>query len=279
MLSTKYQKGLHFIIAGDTNELDLTQILNLSPNLLQIVNKPTRKDPVTGVEALLDPIITSLASYYQTPKCLPPLDCDPDSNGKASDHRIVIAHPISAIDNQCARTTKDIKVRSLTDIGMFKMRSWLVNQNWNEIIQSECASEKASILQSMLSKSFHKFFPEKTLKVNSDDQPWISHKLKAMDRRRKREYYKNRKSDKWHKLDKDFKTNVKTAKKEFYKKMMSDLTSKNTSKWYSSLKRMTAHDQHRNENVIIQDIHHLSPKDQAQKLADHFSNIPNQYNQ
>ena len=232
MLSTKYQNGLHFIIAGDTNELDLTQILNLSPNLLQIVNKPTRRDPVTGVEALLDPIITTLASYYQTPKCLPPLDCDPDSNGKASDHRIVVAHPISAIDNICARTTKDIKVRSLTDLGMFKMRSWLANQKWSEILETNCASEKATKLQSMLLKSFQEFFPEKTLKVSSDDQPWISHKLKAMDRRRKREYYKNRKSDKWHILDKVFKTNVKTAKKEFYKKMMSDLTSKTTSKLF-----------------------------------------------
>ena len=31
--------------------------------------------------------------------------------------------------------------------------------------------------------------------------------------------------------------------------------------------------------MIIQDIHHLSPELQAQKLADHFSAIPNQYDQ
>ena len=102
--------------------------------------------------------MTSLASYYQKQKCLPPLDFD-------LDHWIVVAHPISAIDNQCARTTKYIKVRSLTDIGMVKMRSWLLNQNWSEIIQTECASEKDRILQSMLLKSFHKFFPKKTLKL------------------------------------------------------------------------------------------------------------------
>ena len=30
ILSTKYKKGLHFIVAGDTNELNLSPILNLS---------------------------------------------------------------------------------------------------------------------------------------------------------------------------------------------------------------------------------------------------------
>ena len=30
ILSTKFQRGLHFIIAGDTNDLSLTPILNLS---------------------------------------------------------------------------------------------------------------------------------------------------------------------------------------------------------------------------------------------------------
>ena len=32
ILSTKYQRGLHVIVAGDTNELNLTPILNISPH-------------------------------------------------------------------------------------------------------------------------------------------------------------------------------------------------------------------------------------------------------
>ena len=45
-LNTKYQRGIHFIIAGDTNVLYLTLILNLSPALTLIVKYPTQKDPV-----------------------------------------------------------------------------------------------------------------------------------------------------------------------------------------------------------------------------------------
>ena len=47
IISTKYTRGLHFIIAGDTNNLNISQIINLSPNLSLIVNKPKRVDKVT----------------------------------------------------------------------------------------------------------------------------------------------------------------------------------------------------------------------------------------
>ena len=279
VLSTKYKRGLHFIIAGDTNELNLNPVLNLSPNLEQIVKKPTRLDPVTSVEMMLDPVITTLAAYYQTPQCLAPLDPDPETNGKPSDHRIVLVRPISAINNQCVRTTKEIIVRPMKESSVIKMRTWIVEQDWSIVHNAMSAHEKAATLQNMLLQKYNECFPEKSYKISSNDQPWISHKLKTMDRLRKREYNKHRKSEKWGKLNKAFKENVKCAKKDFYKKMVSDLMSKNTTKWYSSLKRMTSHDQHKYEKVIIPDINHLSDMEQAQKLGEHFSTIPNEYDQ
>ena len=196
LLCTKYQRGLYFIIAGDTNELNLNCILNLSSNLAQIVKVPTRKDPVTGVESILDPVITTLTAYYQKPQCLAPLDSDPDKNGKPSDHRIVLVRPISAIENECARSTVIIKVRPLTESGIIKMRTWLANEDWSIVFKAESASEKAALLQSMLFQKYTECFPEKTHRVSSDDQPWINHKLKTMDRQRKRGYNKHRKSAK-----------------------------------------------------------------------------------
>ena len=41
-LRSKYGKGLHWILAGDTNELKLGPILILNSNLKSIVKKPTR---------------------------------------------------------------------------------------------------------------------------------------------------------------------------------------------------------------------------------------------
>ena len=81
IVNTKYGKGLHLILAGDTNELRLKPILDLSPNFVQIVTKPTRTDKTTGKQAILDPIIMTLAQYYKEPQILTPLDFDPEKKG------------------------------------------------------------------------------------------------------------------------------------------------------------------------------------------------------
>ena len=154
-----------------------------------------------------------------------------------------------------------------------------MSQDWSQIFETSTAHDKAKILQEMLLQKFNEIFPEKTHRVSSDDQPWITHKLKSLDRQRKREYHKHRKSEKWHQLNKFFKINVKCAKTNFYKKVLGELMNKHTSKWYTSLKKMTAHDQQKNEKVIIPDISHLSDIDQAKKLAEHFTKIPNEYDQ
>ena len=85
-LSSKYKNGLHWILCGDTNDLKLDSILDLNSNFRQVVQDPTRLDP----PRILDPIITTLSGYYQKPECLPPLDADPDTNGKPSDHLMVV---------------------------------------------------------------------------------------------------------------------------------------------------------------------------------------------
>ena len=53
-LSTKYGKGLYWLMAGDTNDLSLGPILNLSPNLRSLVTKPTRLNP----DSILDNVLT-----------------------------------------------------------------------------------------------------------------------------------------------------------------------------------------------------------------------------
>ena len=94
LLSSKYKKGLHWLICGDTNDLRLDPILALSPNLQQVVQHYTRLNP----PRILDPIITTMARYNQDPQVLPPLDSDSNSNGKPSDHMMVVFTPINGIN-------------------------------------------------------------------------------------------------------------------------------------------------------------------------------------
>ena len=62
-------------LAGNTNRLNLSPILNLSPSMKQVVSSPTRLDP----PAILDPIITTLKEYYQSPVTKPPIENDVDN--------------------------------------------------------------------------------------------------------------------------------------------------------------------------------------------------------
>ena len=161
-MNSKYKKGLHWIIAGDTNDLKLESILQLNSNLKQVVQLPTRLNP----PRILDPIITSLSSYYQVPKCLPPLDPDPESNGKPSDHQMVTMTPISMVDNKSARFKKKITYRPFNKQGLQKMQNWLSEQKWNEVLEEKDAHKKAEILQHLLVEKYDEFFPEKNKSYN-----------------------------------------------------------------------------------------------------------------
>ena len=66
-------------------------------------------------------------------------------------------------------------------------------------------------------------FPEKIWKINSDDQPWISHKLKILDRKRKRICRNQRRSENWKAIEKLFKKEIKSAKSKFYQNSVAEL--------------------------------------------------------
>ena len=138
MLSSKY---------GDTNYLKLDTILNLSSNLKQLVDSPTRLDP----SQILEPIITILSKYYQTPLCLPPLDNDPSP----SDHLIVFMKPIDSINNNPARKTKSLTFRPLPRSGINAMGKWIVQETWDSVCKAVNAHEKSSNLQNILLKNLN----------------------------------------------------------------------------------------------------------------------------
>ena len=232
LLSAKYGHGLHFIIAGDTNRLNLSPILNLSPSLSQCVKVPTRLDP----PRILDPVITTLHKYYTEPVTKPPLLNDDDKNGKPSDHLVVLMYPLSS-RLQCPRPERKIvECRPLPQSGIEKLGRWLQVQTWREIYDSPDVHSKATIFQNMLKQQIDEIFPIKILKLTSEDKPWVTQEVKILDRKCKREFYKNQKSAKWQELRKKFKDKCQSAKESYYKNMVEDLKETNIGQWYSKVK-------------------------------------------
>ena len=135
------------------------------------------------------------------------------------------------------RESRKIKIRPFPESGMKKMTQWFIDETFETVYSAVSAHKKAEIFQHMLLKKLDEFFPLKERKINSDDQPWISFQVKKLDRKRKREYKKNRRSEKWKALNKLFKKEVKIAKNDFYKSKIAHLKEQKPSKYIPASSR------------------------------------------
>ena len=224
LLLAKYGQGLQFVIAGDFNRLNINPILDLSTSLSQVVQIPTRKNP----DAILDKIITTLAKYFLPPTTLPALDNDLEGKGKPSDHLIVIMKPICQSE-QPKPKKKTITFRPLPESGMLELKNWLLTEPWVNLYQAENAHRKAEILHQTLMEKLNIYLPEKTLHISPDDKAWTNNEIKILDRRRKREYRKRKKSAKWKSLDARFREECEKAKHYYSKNIVNDLKKSNPS--------------------------------------------------
>ena len=167
ILSSKYGPNLDFAICGDYNRLNINPILNLSPNLKQLISVPTRKNP----DAILEGIISTLEYFYVPPFTISPLDNDKDKNGKPSDHLPVVFKPLGNLENPKLKY-RTIKFRPLPQSGIEHFEKWIKNQTWSEVYNEETAHKKAEQFQSMLLAQLNISLPEKILKVNENDKPF-----------------------------------------------------------------------------------------------------------
>ena len=210
ILNAKYGEGVHFILCGDTNRLDLSSILDLSPSMRQLVEAPTRG------KVVLDPIISTLGLWYQPPVCLPALQSDPGTGGASSDHFIPTMRPITMINNKPARVIKKVKVRPIPESLQEKIKHELETHDWSNMHNANTANDKATIFTNEVMTIVNKIAPEKTRNIANDDQPWFTEPLKILDRKRRREFTKNRRSERYLRLLKEFKSKCSKTKKKFF---------------------------------------------------------------
>ena len=177
--------------------------------------------------------------------------------------------PIDCINNNPARIKKVVTFRPLPKSGIADMGKWIVTEKWDCVTTAESAHEKASALQP--------FHTRKTATFTSEDQPWVTPEVKDIDRKKKREYYKHRKSAKWKRLNKLFEIKCEQAKASYYSNIVEDLKNSAPGQWYSKLKRMSSNDQLKSEDVTVEAISHLANQKQAEAIADNFSKISNEY--
>ena len=101
--------------------------------------------------------------------------------------------------------------------------------------------------------------------------------LKFLDRRRKREFYKNQKSLNWQKLSTEFLQMCKNEKANYYANIVHYLKVSNPGKWYSKVKRMSGQNTITQDSSTIAELSGLDSNEEMEVIADHYARVSDQY--
>ena len=172
--------GAGVIISGDRNSIDISSLLSMDPSLHQTVKQPTRG------QNILDVIITNMARYYDEPAIIPPIDPDRPGHGVPSDHFGVFAAPNISQSRAAIRNKTRKQIRPLPESLIQVFETKLAAQDYHSLRHlpvDDMVDSFTHITDTLMTGTF----PEKTIVVSSEDQPWFNEKLRQIKRRRLRE--------------------------------------------------------------------------------------------
>ncbi|XP_033628919.1 uncharacterized protein LOC117291377 [Asterias rubens] len=243
------------IVMGDFNRLELDPLL--SNNFTQIVDKPTRED------AILDKIITNLASFYNPVEISSPLGL--------SDHRCVIVRPKSPIRN--TNTSKTRVVRPMKDSDVRECGSWLSDHDWLEVISTHDVTAKCTEFYETLNCVLDTYFPKKSVKKHPSDKSWLTPYIKSLVVKRQRAFHGNQQSL-WRYFRNKINREIKLAKKTHYTTEVERLKKSNPSSWFREVRLITT-GASTNRNIQLQNIDPTAHKDIASAICEKFAAVGN----
>ena len=187
------------LICGDFNDLgNFVDDINAVLGLESLFELPTRND------RQLDFVLTSCKDAYLDSFILPPL--------ANSDHSVIVCRARSILPRP---KVSKIKFRKKTPAACENFRVALSeNSSLNEVLFVSNAETAAAHLISELSHLFNVHFPLRTIRVRSDDKPWVKPSLKILVNARDRAYAQ-KKTLKYLRLRKAVSWHVRKLKQEF----------------------------------------------------------------
>jgi hypothetical protein len=136
-------------------------------------------------------------------------------------------------------------------------------------------------MELILNQQVDSIFPTKTVRVSSQDLPYITGDIKKLDKYVKKEYKSKGKSDKYLKLKKIYDIKMKKAASDHLTQYVTDMMGEAPGKAYRALRKMGARPgdcegsgsftltNHQDDN--------LTPKQSVDKMAEYFSAISQEY--
>ena len=196
------------IVGGDFNKRDLELAVGDFPDVKIVPTRPTRGNEV------LDIVATNFEELV--PEVRDPLTTE---DGRPSDHKTI--HIRANTLNSDRFTISRIEYRPKTKRGDKLFKRWIEQQSWTEVTHTNNASEKAAVLMGMFEQAITDFYPMKTKKIKSTDDPWITPEIKRHIRTRKRIFERERRGIDWMAKKKETDDMIRGSKKDYYEKFTS----------------------------------------------------------
>ena len=108
----------------------------------------------------------------------------------ASDHDNAVAVPLAGAGPEGRTREYRVKTnRPITESGIRDMGLWLANIQWEEELKPYMSpQEQDKILRSILTQKLDDIFPEKSVRVSNQDDPFVTSEIKKLQMYLKREY-------------------------------------------------------------------------------------------
>merc|ERR1740123_1371974 len=194
----------------------------------------------------------------------------------ASDHLTVVMSPIGSLNDRKTRLKKKIEFRPLNDQGFNEMGNKLCSFDWAQVLSLKSADSQMEAFQNNLFSLFSKSFPMKTKIVFNESQEFFTDKLVMLKRKKKSEFKKHRRSDKYLSLHQSYKAELRKAKQDHYKKKIRILRTSNPRMWHKALKKVMCGEDHK-DVIEVESIKDLPDTEQVELIAEKFAEVANLY--
>ena len=274
LLTTFPQAGI--MGGGDRNDWNVSPVLAAIPHLLNLQQLPT----LNGKN--LDVFLSNMGSFYSTPVIVPPVQPDdPASSGKPGDHSVPVVYPLNT---ETVKQTKEYHLRisrPLPESGIREFARLMINEEWETVQKEDDPSTQDEALQVLLTDMLDKTCPQKIVKVRTKDKPFITKELKVLDRKRRREYKRHGKTDKYLELNARYTRKMKSASQNFLDRSVRSLMESAPGKAYGILKRMGAQPGDKLDAGSFEIPEHISigltAAQSADRIAQKFADISQEF--
>ena len=210
------------VLAGDFNQLDFKSTAKLF-NLKPAINFPTR-----GTNTL-DQIFTNLKNFYNPAESGPPFGL--------SDHVTITMIPAKRVNLRPQKTT--IKVRDKRPSNVASLGRFLLNIPWENTLSSlRSSDDKLTTFTEIINYGLNTIMPERSIKVNPNDRPWMTSHLKRLILQRQKAFALGN-NFMFKLLRNKVNRERKRCRKVYYKKKVGNLLDSKPKDWWREVKQLS----------------------------------------